>query len=263
MGDRDPVRRAALALGHPVHHPAHQPGGELLGRPVAAGHHDRRRVADAALELADHPVRVGQRPALGRVPDQHATRPGPRNSTDGHGGAAAAQRDHLGLHPAAVRRAAHRGRGVRRAQVDPELVAHASIPPRPDRRTHPGRAGERPDPSWAPVLPASAASRAGSGPDAMMPPATVDLHTAPSGGRPARSVAGTGGWAIGAGRRADGDERRARRAGHPLIPRGHRPRSARRPNPGRSPMAGPPGRPNFVLNAGPTGKPPSNPDEWS
>ena len=93
--------RAALALGHPVDHPAHQPGRELLGRPVPAGHHDRRRVADAALELAHHPVRVGQRPPLGGLADQHRRRPAARNSTDGDGGAAAAERDHLGLHPAA------------------------------------------------------------------------------------------------------------------------------------------------------------------
>ncbi|GAA3248465.1 hypothetical protein GCM10017691_58650 [Pseudonocardia petroleophila] len=130
VGDGDPGGGPALALGDAVDDPADQPGGELLGRPGAPGDDDRGGVADAALELADDAVGVGERPALGGVPDDHGA-VGGQEQHGGDGRAAGPERDDLGLHPATVVGPAHRRGGVRRPQIDPELVSHGRplVPP--------------------------------------------------------------------------------------------------------------------------------------
>ena len=64
------VGDGALAGGHVLQHAGEETGGELLRRHRLAAHQHRGRVADAALELAHDPPRVGQRPALGGLTDQ-------------------------------------------------------------------------------------------------------------------------------------------------------------------------------------------------
>ena len=71
-GDRDPGRRAVLALGDPVHDPAHQPRRQLLRRPRLAGQQHRDVVADPAREPADHPLGLAVGPPLGRRADVQA-----------------------------------------------------------------------------------------------------------------------------------------------------------------------------------------------
>ena len=77
------VGRAALALGDPVDHPAHQPGGQLLGRPRPPADDDRGRVADPPLELAHDAVGIAGGAPLGGLADDDARRPSPTNSTEG------------------------------------------------------------------------------------------------------------------------------------------------------------------------------------
>jgi len=71
VGHRDTPGRPALALADQVDDPADHAGAELVGLEGAAADHQGDLVADPPLELADHPVRVGERTPFGGLPDQH------------------------------------------------------------------------------------------------------------------------------------------------------------------------------------------------
>jgi hypothetical protein len=120
MGHRHAQRQLTLVVGHLVDHPAQQLGHELLGRPRGAAQDQGDGVADAALELAGHPVGLDERAALGRLTgddlavllQQHHRRDLRRVAAEpSDGGAPVA--------PACRRR-------VRGAQVDAEEVGHAN-----------------------------------------------------------------------------------------------------------------------------------------
>ena len=69
VGHADVLRRAALALRRDPHHPGQQPRRQRLRRERRAAHHQRHRVTDPALELPDHPRRVGATLLLGGLAD--------------------------------------------------------------------------------------------------------------------------------------------------------------------------------------------------
>ena len=126
VGERDLRRLAAFAFGHPIDDPPDQPRRQLLRRPRPTPDDDRGGVADAPLELADHAIGVGQRPAFGRLADDDGPVGG--DEQDGRdGGAPRPERDDLWFDPAPPGRAAHRRRRVGRTDVDTELVAHERL----------------------------------------------------------------------------------------------------------------------------------------
>src|SRR5690606_16504260 len=154
VGAGGPVGGPALALCDAVDHPPDEPRRQVLRGPRPARDHHRRRVTDAALELADDPVRIGQGAPLGGLADHdRAVLADEHDRRDG--GAAAAEGDDLRVPPAVARGATHRGTGERRPQVDPELVRHC-LTPHPDDgladRPHHRIGGSWPvlAPSWGP-----------------------------------------------------------------------------------------------------------------
>ena len=119
-GDRDPGRRAVLALGDPVHDPAHQPRRQLLRRPRLARQQHRDVVADPAGEPADHPLRLAVGPPLGRRADVQAA-VGAEVQHRCDTAPAVAEIDRLDV----VRAGPRDGRGrAGSTHVDPEDIAH-------------------------------------------------------------------------------------------------------------------------------------------
>jgi hypothetical protein len=148
VGHRDPPGRAALALTDQVDDPADHARAELVGLEGAAGDHQRDLVADPALELADHPVRIGQRTPLGRFTDQHRAVVGQvHHRRDGR--RPCAQGDHIGAAGRPLVGPTDRGRGVGGAQIDAELVGHRAFPlPRGRCRESPTSRGIEPARRW-------------------------------------------------------------------------------------------------------------------
>jgi hypothetical protein len=70
VGHRQRRRPPTLGLGHPADHPLDHPGHQQLGRHRRPGQEQRGRVAEAALELARHPIGIGDGPAGGRLADE-------------------------------------------------------------------------------------------------------------------------------------------------------------------------------------------------
>ncbi len=72
MGHRDDGGRLALVLLGAFDDPLCEHGVDVLGRDAQVAHDDRRLVADATLELAHDPIRLIDRPPLGRLADHDA-----------------------------------------------------------------------------------------------------------------------------------------------------------------------------------------------
>ena len=118
-------RRALAAAGvhGGVDDPGEQLAGEHLGRDAGLAHEQRRGVAQPPLELAGDPPGIGDGVPLGGVAgDEPAV--GLQAQHRRCGRPPLAERDHLGA--PLGRTLVHRRRGVRRAEIDAEEVAHPS-----------------------------------------------------------------------------------------------------------------------------------------
>ena len=118
VAQRDRGRRPAELLADAQHDAAQQVREEGLGAVGRAAEDDRGRVAQAALELAAGPGRLGERPMLGGLAGQDLA-VGPQDHDRGDGRRLLAELEDL--ETIVARR---RGSGVRGPEIDPERVLH-------------------------------------------------------------------------------------------------------------------------------------------
>ncbi len=118
MGQGDRVGRPALALGDGVDHRAQELGHERFGRVGRTTEEDGRGIPQPPLELAGHPTGLGDGTTVGGVAGEHHLVV-PQEHHGGDAGGPGAQTNDLGV-PVVV----DGDRGVGRAEIDSEVVAH-------------------------------------------------------------------------------------------------------------------------------------------
>jgi hypothetical protein len=124
VGDRDPIRRAALTLGDSINDPADHHRRQILSGVGSSAHEQRRVITDPPLEFSDYPVRISQRTSFSGLTNEHRTFC--TNKEDrGHRWHPATQSYRFGLvlipPPDGCRREA-------RPDVDPQCVTHDPRP---------------------------------------------------------------------------------------------------------------------------------------